>query len=103
MEHTNPVSQTQINQYLDKRLTAPEVVEFEKKIKTCEVSKNIFEKTLREKEFLGDLIPEPKLTAHSQELLSKDLKDITGALLNENSVNPVKKIIKFLNKPILEF
>ena len=95
------VSNAEINLYLDDGMSSVQRKIFELKISECEMSLAKFSKKQAEKEFIEDLIPGPTFSSNRRAGLTQELSDVSKAILVEPDISIAKKVIKFLNTPVI--
>jgi len=95
------VSIAEINLYLDDRMSSSERKNFESKISDCTTSQKNYSKKKTEKEFIQQLIPAPTFSSNRRAALTQELSDVSEAILVEPNLSITKKVVRFLNTPII--
>jgi len=103
VQHTNSVSNSMMNSYLEQRMDVKERKEFESILSVDESALKLFNEKKAIHEFFLDLIPDEKLTKKARYLLEEEIKDINESLLKEYPKTLGGKLYAFLTKTVIEF
>jgi hypothetical protein len=101
MQHTSKASQ--VNAYLDQRMSASDKKNFEFLLSECSETSSILKKKQAHLDFITELIPNESLSTKSHAKLEREFSDINESLLVEKPKTLTKKVYHFFTKPIIEF